>query len=235
VSISSASADDIYSNKNFDDMGVTTINVYDSDIVTSGKSKLAIVNINEKVKFVAKTKSGVERVNWNLGDKSQIKNTTTKNQASTVSHTFKKAGTYKVKVDLEKTVLTTVKGVPHNLNYRDPGLHIITVKVVKKPDLIITKINYPRNSKNVGGIGVTVKNKGDISSKACQMKVWYKDKKLKQFTTTAKIPALKSGKSTQIVVKFQIPHKYKKNVKYVRVNSNNILDESIKSNNQKRF
>lgn len=235
VSISSVSANDIYSNKNFDDIGVTKINVHDSDIVTSGKSKVTVVNLNEKITFVAKTKSGVERVNWNFSDKSKIQKTETKNRSSTVSHTFKKAGTYKIKVDLEKTVFTTINGVPHNLNYLDPQVHIITVKVVKKPDLIITGVTYPRSSKNVGGIIATVKNKGVLSSKACNIKVWYKDKKLKQYTKTVKVKGLKPGKSAQIVIKFQIPNKYKKYVKYVQINSNNKVSESIKSNNRKTF
>ena len=235
VAISSVSANDIYSSKNFDDMGVTTINVYDSDIIKSGKSRVAVVNINEKIRFVAKTKSGVHRVNWNFSDKSEIKNTETKNRSSTVSHIFKKTGNYKIKVDLEKTVFKDVKGVPHNLNYRDPGVHIITVKVVKKPDLILTKINYPRNEKNVGGIIATVKNKGAISSKACDIQVWYKDKKLKQYTKTAKVPVLKPGKSTDVLIKFQIPNKYKNHIKYAKVDSGNRLDESIKSNNRKTF
>jgi uncharacterized cupredoxin-like copper-binding protein len=232
ISISSVSANDIYSNKNFDDIGVTKINVHDSDIVKSGKSKVTVVNLNEKVTFVTKTKSGVERVNWNFSDKSKVQKTETKNLSSTVSHTFKKTGTYKIKVDLEKTVFKNVNDVPHNLNYLDPQVHIITVKVVKKPDLIIAGVTYPRSSKNVGGIIATVKNKGVLSSKVCNIQVWYKDKKLKQYTKTAKVKALKPGKSTQVVIKFQIPNKYKK---YVKVNSNNKISESIKSNNRKTF
>ena len=236
VLISSVSANDIYSNKNFDDIGITKINVYDSDIITSGVTKVAFVNLNEKITLVARTKSGVERVNWNFSDKSKIQKTETKNQSSTVSHTFRKVGTYKIKVDLEKTVFTHVNGVPHNLNYLDPQVHIITVKVVNKPDLFLTNISYPRNSKNnVKGIIATVKNKGGISSKACHITAAYKDKRLKQYTKTTKIPVLKPGRSTRIVINFQIPHKYKNYVKYIRVDSNNRISESIKSNNIKAF
>jgi len=218
-----------------EDIKVKKVNVYDSDIITSGKTKYTIVNLNEEVKFVAET-SKVDRVNWNFGDKTPIINTTTKDDVSTITHTFKKVGTYKIKVDIEKTYLNVSHaGGLYNPTYREEKIQIIKVKVVKKPDLIITKINYPRDAKNVGGIVATVKNKGSISSKACQIKAWYKDKKLKQYTKSVKVPVLKAGKSTQIVIKFQIPSKYKKNVKYLKVDSTNKVSESIKSNNRKTF
>ena len=237
ATISSVSANDMYSPGNFDDMDVTKVVVRDSDTVISGKSKFVVVNLNEKVKFLAETTVGVQRVNWNFSDKTQIKNTETKNQKSIVTHSFKKRGTYKIKVDLEKTVINASNNGTHSFNptYNYSQVHIVTVKVVEKADLIVTSISYPRNSKNVGSIIATVKNKGGISSKACKISVWYKDKKLKQYTKTASVPKLKPGKSTQIRIKFQIPHKYKEYIKYARVDSNSVVDESIKSNNRRTF
>ncbi|MDR2966725.1 MAG: PKD domain-containing protein [Methanobacteriaceae archaeon] len=202
---------------------ITSKNVYDSEIVNSGKSQYAVVNLNEKISFSVST-NNIDKVDWNFGDNTKIIKTKTKKQSSAVTHTFKKVGTYKVKVYIEGTS----EGITLQ-NTED----FITVKVVKKPDLILTKLNYARKGKNIDGFAVTVKNKGTAASKACDVKMWYKDTKLKKYTKSVKIPALKAGKDTTVLIKFQIPYKYRNYISYVKIDSNNKISESIKSNNQK--
>lgn len=204
---------------------ITEKNIYDSDVVKVKSKNLSyvVVNLNEKIKFSASTKD-TSNINWNFGDNSKIIKKKTINQVSTVTHTFKKVGSYNVKVDIEGS-----NGI--NLINTD----FITVKVVKKPDLVLTKLNYVRKGKDVVSVAATVKNKGTISSKACYMKLWYKDKKINKYTKTAKIQALKPGKSSTAIINFQIPYKYRNHIKYVKVDSTNKITESIKSNNQKTF
>ena len=199
--------------------------IYDAEIVKSSNLTYAVVNLNEKVNFTATT-SNIDKIDWNFGDSAKIIKTKTKNQVSSVTHTFKKVGTYKVKVD--------IKGTSGNINLENTE-EFITVKVVKKPDLVLTKLSYDTRGKDTIGIYATVINKGSVSSKACYMKMWYENKKFNKYTKSAKIPALKSGKSTSILIKFQIPYKYRNYVKYINVDSSNKITESIKSNNQKTF
>ena len=217
ASISSVSANGI------PDSGVVNGNIYDSEIVRSGNSSYAIVNLNEKVNFIAKTVN-VNTISWNFGDKTKIEKTKTKNQASSVTHTFKKVGTYNVKVD--------TKGLVDSINFVSTK-DFITVKVVKKPDLVLTKLNYARKGKDIVGFSATVKNKGAASSKDSYIKMWYKNTNLKKESKSVKVPALKAGSSTQVLIKFQIPSKYKKYISYVKVDSTNKINESIESNNQK--
>ena len=215
ASVSSVSANDFPM--------ITDKNIYDSDIVTSGKSQHAVVNLNEKISFSVST-INIDRVDWNFGDKTNLKKTRTINQTSTVTHTFKKVGTYKVKVNTYSN--------SGNINLQNTE-DFLTVKVVKKPDLVLTRLNYARNGKNIVGFQATVKNKGKLASKACYMKMWYQDTKLKKEAKTVKISGLKPGQSTSVIINFQIPYKYRNYISYVKVDSTNIIKESIKSNNQK--
>jgi len=56
-------------------------------------------------------------------------------------------------------------------------------------------------------------------------------KKLDKYSNTAKVCALKSGKSTTVTVSFNVPKKYKKYLKTIILNYNNKFSESITSNN----
>ena len=219
ASVSSVAADDLDLPK------IVDRNVYDCDIIETKSSSYVVVNLNEKITFTAYT-SKINKVDWNFGDKSKVIKTKTKNQTSIATHTFKKVGTYKVNVFID--------GKSGNIQLQNTE-EFITVKVVKKPDLIFTKLNYAPKGKNIVGFSATVKNKGNVASKACYLKMWYENPKLKKYNKLVKISALKPGKSTSVIVAFKIPYKYRKQIKYVKVDSSNKIAESIKSNNQIRL
>lgn len=200
-------------------------NVYDSELLPLKNPTYAVVNLNEKVNFTVST-SNIDKVNWDFGDKTPIIKTTTKKQVSSVMHTFKKVGNYKVNI--------YYKGTSDNINLENTE-EFITVKVVKKPDLILKEVKYARNGKDVVGLAAIVKNKGAASSKACYIEIGYKDKRLNKYTKSARISVLKPGKSTSVIIKFQIPYKYRNYVKYAKVDSTNRISESIKTNNNKTF
>jgi len=204
---------------------VTGKNIYDCEVVQTKNTSYVVVNLNEKVSFTASTYK-INKLNWNFGDNAKLIETRPVNNVSTASHTYKKVGTYKVTVNVE--------GKSNNINLLNTE-DFVTVKVVKKPDLVLTKLNYARKGKDIVGFQATVKNKGASSSKASTMKMWYADPKFKKYTKSIKIPALKSGQSASVIIAFQIPYKFRKQIKFVKVDSANQIDESIKSNNQKRL
>jgi len=221
VSVTSVSANGI------PEFGIIYRDVSDSEIVPPppAKNKYVVVNLKEKVHFSAYTVN-VDKINWNFGDKTKIAMKKTVNQTSIVSHTFKKVGTYNVTVDMEGRV--------DKINFVDTK-HFVTVKVVKKPDLTITSINHDRKGKDITTFQITVKNKGTVASKASSVKMWYENPKFKKLTRTVKIPALKAGKSATVLIEFNMPYKNRKQIKYITVDPNNKIAESIKSNNKKRL
>jgi len=192
--------------------------------VTKGNkiSYRAIVNTN--VGMVTNLKNAkVKGATIDFGDKTKVKK-----GKGWISHTYKKAGWHLIKVNMNATgkgydfLGRTSNGTGKITN----GTKYFLVFVANKPQLVYTKIGPTALSQRdvtayqkkgqINYLAVTVKNIGPKVTKATKVSIFYQDpkrfgkvdKKLKKFTGTAKLKALKPGKSTNVVVKFTIPKKY---------------------------
>ena len=97
---------------------------------------------------------------------------------------------------------------------------------------------------NINFLTVKVQNIGSLSTKATRVTIFYQDpKKLgkvnakyKKFTASAKLKALKPGKSATLQIQFKIPKKMQKLIKNVRLDSANKNKNQInKASNIYRF
>ncbi|UTB33148.1 MAG: hypothetical protein NKF70_02415 [Methanobacterium sp. ERen5] len=156
-----------------------------------------------------------------------------------VVHTYKKSGWYKILISFNATfknasfmggkVNGTILGAT-----KEYLVHVST-----KPQLALNQISCGYNSfknyknKNVDYLMVKVANVGSAASKSTQIKIWYEQpnkigavySKLKSYTKSATIKALKPGESTTVQIKFSIPHKYAKLWKDVLLDSLNKLNQ----------
>ena len=188
-------------------------------------NKTAQVNVIEKLSFNAfvsgsfANKAKITKATWDFGDK-------TKKTGITAKQVYKKTGGYTVKV----TVTSKYNGKTYT------STNIYNIYVVKKADLSIESVKKNTDKKNnVVSLTVVVKNKGAVASKATEIKTWYSSSALKKYTKTAKIKSLKAGKSTVLTIAFQIPYKYRKYSKKIKIDPNNKLTETVKNNNQRNF
>lgn len=171
---------------------------------------------------------------------------TKKRTTGWVSHTYRKAGWYFIKVNLNGscTGFTLNFGSPQDLKAKGKiinGTKIYLVKVTDAPQLAlgsskpITAGYYSQKSYKKGNIDylvIKVANLGSKISKATKVSIWYQkpgDKnvgkvysKLKKYTASAKLKALKPGKSTKIILRFKIPKKYSKLVKNLRLGTSSL-------------
>ncbi|WP_066972589.1 PKD domain-containing protein [Methanobrevibacter filiformis] len=217
---------------------------YDCKVVTTKNSYYIQVNKGEKINFGVKTDS-ITNMTWNFGDNTkEVFTKPTKDYVST-SHKFNKNGMYTVKL--------VYNGQKGGISLSSSSEEFVKVKVVTKPDLTLTGlVRNVDGKKNVVSVLFTVKNKGAASAKASKLQVAYNDpkynaakysnkglvkiySKLKKYTKTVKVKALKSGRSTKVLVNFKIPVKYRNLVKFVRIIPNKKSVESISSNNLVRF
>ena len=188
-------------------------------------NKTAQVNLNEKLSFNAfvsgsfANKAKITKVNWDFGDK-------TKKNGITTRHVYKKTGGYTIKL----TATTKINGKTYTSS------NIYNIYVVRKPDLFIESVKRNVDKKNnVNNLTVVVKNKGAVASKASQIRAWYESSSLKNYSKTANVKSLKSGKSVKVNIAFQIPNKLKNHLKRIKVDPKNKIDETVKNNNEKIF
>jgi len=180
----------------------------------------------------------VKSAKIDFGDKTKIKRGT-----GWISHTYKTSGKwYLIKVTIINATFTSSKFNP-TFGGGEAGNGTITnvtkeylVYVANKPQLVISKqvqVGYTSQKEQkkgtIGVVAVTVKNVGSLSTKATKIKIWYQDPKkygkvnpkLKKFTASGKLKALKPGASTVVLVKFKIPKQYAKNPINIKLDSAN--------------
>lgn len=158
-----------------------------------------------------------------------------------VSHTYKKVGWYFIKVNLNGscTGYTLNFGYPQDVKAKGKiinGTKIYLVKVTDAPQLSLGKsqpitVGYA-NKGTIYSLVIKVANVGSKTSKATKISMWYQksgDKnigkihpKLKKYTASAKLKALKPGKSAKIILRFKIPKKYSKIVKNLRLGTSSL-------------
>lgn len=162
---------------------------------------------------------------------------TKKSSSGWISHTYKKKGWYKITLTLNEATfskfyngifganVTKGNGVIRN------GTVTYLFYVADKPQLGLSKIQSgftsqkAYNKGTIGFLDVTVKNLGSKKSKATKITAWYQKpnsygkvySKLKKYTKSAKLKALKAGQSTTVRLYFKIPKKYSKLVKNIRL------------------
>jgi len=156
-----------------------------------------------------------------------------------VAHTYKKSGWYKILISFNAT-FKNASFMGGNVNGTILGAtKEYLVHVSTKPQLALNQISCGYNSfknyknRNVDYLMVKVTNIGSAVSKSTQIKIWYEQpnkvgsvySKLKSYTRSATIKALKPGESTTVLVKFSIPHKYAKLWKDVLLDSLNKLNQ----------
>ena len=202
-----------------------------------------------KIKYKASINSGGDIVVTNLkgmkvkGATIDFDDGTKKKTTKWISHTYKKTGWYLIKVKLNGTCTgydifgQSIKANGKIIN----GTKIYLVKVTDAPQLSLGKSQpitagyYSQKSYRRGTIDylvIKVANVGSKTSKATKISMWYQksgDKnigkihpKLKKYTASAKLKALKPGKSAKIILRFKIPKKYSKIVKNLRLGTSSL-------------
>lgn len=175
----------------------------------------------------------------NFGDGTKKKTT------GWISHTYKKTGWYFITVNLNGSCkgydyLAGGKGLKTSGKIIN-ATKIYLVKVTDAPQLSLSKSQpitagyYSQKSYRKGTIDylvIKVANLGSKTSKATKISMWYQksgDKnigkihpKLKKYTASAKLKALKPGKSAKIILRFKIPKKYSKIVKNLRLGTSSL-------------
>lgn len=165
---------------------------------------------------------------------------TKKTSTGWISHSYKKAGWYKIKVTIIEATFTDSKSGLISSSDMSGEITNTTreylVKVTNKAQLDITGniTSYSSNKKdykkgNINYLTVKVTNTGSVTSKATKIKIWYQDpkkfgkvySKYKKYTKSAKLKALKPGQSTTVKIYFSIPKKLSKLVKNIRLDSLN--------------
>jgi len=107
--------------------------------------------------------------------------------------------------------------------FSNPGvIYSIELEFEKQADLKLEKIN-----KKSGKYVVTIKNIGDKDAKTNKLGIFVGKKRIK----TVSVPAIKAGKSKNIIV--NLPSKYSKNKKTFKVDYNNKIDGIYENNNDK--
>jgi hypothetical protein len=188
------------------------------------------VSKGKKIKYRGAIKNGadfkgvtIKSSYINFGDGTKKKST------GWISHTYTKTGWKKITVTFNATFKEyNFWGVTASGKICDAtAIYWVYIANKAQPDLrSISK--YSSNAKdfkkgNVNFITIKVTNFGSVTSKATKIKVWYQDpkkfgkvyNKLKKYTATAKLKALKPGKSTAVRIYFKIPKKYSKLVKNI--------------------
>lgn len=204
-----------------------------------------------KVKYRGAIKNGmtVEGVKIissyiNFGDGSKKKSN------GWISHTYKKSGWKKITVTFNATFTKLDTGFMGNLSGKiQDATAIYYVYVANKPQLSLSKITAGYTSKanykkgNIGFLDVKITNTGSLTSKATKIKIYYQDpkkfgkvySKLKKYTATAKLKALKAGKSTTVRIFFKIPKSYSKLVKNIRLDYLNKVNQISRADNLYSF
>lgn len=204
----------------------------------------------KKIKYKASINSAGDGVIFNLknmkikGAIIDFDDGTKKRTTGWVAHTYKKTGWYFIKVNLN--------GSCNGYNYLFDGTNgkkelkangkiingtkIYLVKVTDAPQLSLGKsqpitVGYA-NKGTIYSLVIKVANVGSKTSKATKISMWYQksgDKnigkihpKLKKYTASAKLKALKPGKSAKIILRFKIPKKYSKIVKNLRLGTSSL-------------
>lgn len=110
------------------------------------------------------------------------------------------------------------------------------VYVSNKADLTITGITKNIDEKkNVVSLSTVIKNIGTKSSNSIYLKVWYDNKKLNNYSKSVKVKSLKPGKFSTVNISFKVPYKYRNQIKNIKIDSKNQVNESIESNNHYTF
>ena len=150
-----------------------------------------------------------------------------------ITHTYAKSGWYKITVSFNATFSkASVMGQTVNGTITGATKEYI-VYVANKPQLTLSRLSYGytsyKNYKkgNINYLDVKVTNLGSTSSKATKIKIWYEKPnkygtvypKLKKYTKSANLKALKPGQSTTVRIYFSIPKKYSKIWKDIRLDS----------------
>lgn len=163
---------------------------------------------------------------------------TKKSGTGYISHAYKKTGWYLIKVTLSGTCTGfDFFGMQCNGTGKiNNGTKYYVVYVANKPQLALTKLTagYTNQKGNINFLSVKVSNVGSVSTKATKIRIWYQDpktfgkvnSKLKSYTASAKLKALKPGKSTTVRIYFKIPKKLASYVKDIK------LDYGSKNKNQ---
>ncbi|MBZ9571645.1 hypothetical protein KQY27_08815 [Methanobrevibacter sp. TMH8] len=191
----------------------------------------------KKVRYKGATKSGmaVEGVKIkssyiNFGDG------TKKRSSGWISHAYKNSGWKKITVTFNATFTKfNIGGLGTYSGKIQDATAIYYVYVANRPQLVLNAVkagysnyrDYKRG--NINFLKVKVSNVGSLSTKATKIKIWYQypkkfgkvHPKLKKYTATAKIKALRSGQSAIITIYFKIPKKLAKYVKNIRLDSLN--------------
>ena len=188
----------------------------------------------------------------NFGDKTKVKKGT-----GWISHAYKKAGWYLIKVNMNATCTSyDLMWQPNatGIGKINNGTKYFLVYVADKPQLVYTKIAITAKSQKdidaynkkgqINYLSVTIKNIGSKSTRATKISIFYADSKklalnkvvvdknLKKYTGIAKLKALKPGKSTNVVVKFIIPKRYGSKKIILKLDSaNKNKNQASKANN----
>lgn len=214
-----------------------------------------------KIKYKASINTAGDGIVYNLkGAKVKSayidfgKNNKKVKSAGWITQTYKKTGWYLIKVNMNGTCtgfanslfqLSDINGVGKIIN----GTKYYLVYVANKPQLSLSKITAGYTSKanykkgNIGFLDVKITNTGSLTSKATKIKIYYQDpkkfgkvySKLKKYTATAKLKALKAGKSTTVRIFFKIPKSYNNLVKNIRLDYLNKVNQISRADNLYSF
>ncbi len=168
---------------------------------------------------------------------------TKKRTTKWISHAYKKSGWYKITIKFNATFEKCMflgmesSGTGEIIN----GTKEYLVYVTNKPQLTISNItsgytsyaNYKK--KNINYLDIKVTNIGSTKSKATKIKMWYQKPgdenfgkiypKLKKYTKSAKLKALSAEKSAIVRIYFNIPKKYQKLWKNIKLDSLNRVNQ----------
>jgi hypothetical protein len=160
-----------------------------------------------------------------------------------IAHTYTKSGWYKIIMSFNAT-FANASCMGQKLNGTIIGAtKEYLVYVSTKPQLALGQVtcgytsitNY--KNKNVNYLDVKVTNVGSAASRATQIKIWYEQPnkvgsvytKLKSYTKSAGLKALKPGQTSTVRVYFSMPKKYSKLWKDIRLDSLYLLNQFDRS------
>ncbi|MCL2687824.1 MAG: PKD domain-containing protein [Methanobrevibacter sp.] len=233
---------------------VNHLSVKNGDLLTS-KSKAVYIKTGLRQKLslraMAKNYEGknikVTSAVWTFSDGSKARGLST-------SKTFRKTGWYTVKMRINATGPGSYWGDNPSDNWTwIDSTKTFKIHVVNKADLKATKImRSPASKDNTVVFRIIIKNYGMSDSKATQIRLGFADKKLSRFSQTVSVKPIKGVvykkvvskgktitkpvvKSTRVDIQFKVPVKHQNKIKHLRIDPQNRLSESIKSNNLRIF
>ena len=212
--------------------------------VAKGKKISYKAMVNSQGNFIYDLKGiKVKKASITFGDGAK------KTSTGWISHTYKKSGKwYLIKVTIVDATFSSSKNAfvsGTGMSISNGTVTNVTkeylVYVANKPQIsVISYTKYASSPKelkkgNANYMTVKITNVGSVSTKATKIKIWYEHPngikdikmigkvhpKLKKYTASANLKALKPGKSTTVRINFKIPASLAKYVKVINPDSAN--------------